>query len=873
MAKIPSGGGRSAGRGAEVMRLHVFRSLLTRGRRLLAVHQARGRDPDLEQAILRVGLGGLILGYALSRLLVADPDLLYGLQIACVVMTLHVMFGAWQIWYLRATRHPTPRLRVAGIVVDMAASTIGMSVTGEFGVPLVGMFLFVTVGNGFRFGPRYLLIAYWMSLAGFTSIILFNDFWIHHRAVGVGLLLTLAVVPLYVLVLLTRLTAQKDAAEQLSNAKSRFVANVSHELRTPLTGVFAVYDLLQQRRMPPDERELVGMLGSAVATLKVSVDAVLQMSKLEAGAETATLRPFNLHYFVQQMSAQVKPQATAKGLSWNVQVDAQVPATVSGDKDHLSHVIGNLLNNAFKFTHAGGVTLRVACVADRTRFEIADTGIGISLELQEHLFERFVQADSSKTRRYGGTGLGTAIARELAELMGGQIGVVSAPGQGSTFWVEVPLVEVTDAVPPASDIRGMAQVVAWSEAEAAEVARAAEACGLTVAVRAPEASAEAPMSSPAQPFAVAFVMNAQAAADCLQARLGEVPALESPCIVIAPDPTPGQSAMLYRAGAVAVVPAHAVAHSLPVVLAGLANRLETQATSALAEATARGVVRPLRIVLADDNKANRLLLARILSNAGHTVLEAERGDSAFDLMGDAEVDLAILDLNMPEMSGPDAVKLQRAGEIGASRLPILIVSADATPAAREESLLAGADEFLTKPVSASLLLAAIERVVAGIERRGEAPRATTLRGDQRAAEGGIDGNAVQGLVDPDRIAALRRIARGDAAFMEKYVLASLSDLDLAMTALSEAAATGELRAARDALHAMEGTAASLGARAVVAGCRTVRSHVETPLDPDLPAALASLSMNYALTKSTVRASLHSERQSAARSPWTPTARP
>jgi len=417
----------------------TFLAAASRVRKLLAMHQARGRDPDLEQAILRVGLGSLILSYAVSRLFVATDELVFGLQIACAVMTFHVLFGGWQIWYLRSTHQATPRLRVAGIVVDMAASTIGMGTTGEFGVPLVGMYLFVTVGNGFRFGPRYLLIAYWLSLSGFLLLLIFNEFWIQHRAIGVGLLLTLAVVPLYVLVLLTRLTAQKDAAEQLSNAKSRFVANVSHELRTPLTGVSAVYDLLLMRRLPPDERELVGMLGKAVSTLKVSVDAVLQMSKLEAGAETTNQRPFNLRYFLQQMAAQMRAQATSKGVDWKLEIGTTVPATVVGDKDHLSHVIGNLLNNAFKFTHDGSVSLRVATTIDGMRFEVVDTGIGIPIDHQEHLFDRFVQVDNSKTRRYGGTGLGTAIARELTELMGGRIGVVSAPGQGSMFWVELPL--------------------------------------------------------------------------------------------------------------------------------------------------------------------------------------------------------------------------------------------------------------------------------------------------------------------------------------------------------------------------------------------------------------------------------------------------
>ena len=194
----------------------------------------------------------------------------------------------------------------------------------EAGVPVIGIYLWVTVGNGFRFGPRYLLVAYWLSLVGFSALLLFVPFWQSHRAIGVGYMAVLAVIPLYVLVLLSRLTAQKDAAEQLSNAKSRFVANVSHELRTPLTGVFAVYDLLRARRMVPDDRELVGMLGSAITTLKGSVDAVLQMSKLEAGAERAEPRPFNLWFFLQQITALARPQAATRNLAWHLHVESDV---------------------------------------------------------------------------------------------------------------------------------------------------------------------------------------------------------------------------------------------------------------------------------------------------------------------------------------------------------------------------------------------------------------------------------------------------------------------------------------------------------------------------------------------------------------------
>ena len=403
-----------------------------------AVRVTKRRDPDLEQAVLRVIISFLVFGYALG-IVVVEGKLSYGLQVALIASALNTVVGACMWWQLRRDPERHPSLRYIGIVSDLTTTTIGMTGGDEAGVPLIGIYLWVTIGNGFRFGARYLLVSYWVSLVGFGALLIFVPFWQTHRAIGLGFMAVLAVIPLYMLVLLSRLNAQKDAAEQLSNAKSRFVANVSHELRTPLTGVFAVYDLLRMRKMVPDDQELVGMLGSAVNTLKTSVDAILQMSKLEAGAEQTELRPFNLWYFLHQLAASARPQATAKSLAWHLNIEPDVPSIVQGDSNHLSHALGNLVNNAFKFTHSGSVSLRVIrTMQGRVRFEVTDTGIGIPLEQQERLFERFVQVDQSATRRFGGTGLGTSIAHDLVKLMGGRIGVISAPGQGSTFWIELP---------------------------------------------------------------------------------------------------------------------------------------------------------------------------------------------------------------------------------------------------------------------------------------------------------------------------------------------------------------------------------------------------------------------------------------------------
>jgi len=216
----------------------------TKMRRVLGVYQARTRDPDVEQAWLRIGICVLAFAYV-WYLILKEHAITPGLWMGLSASLGDIAVAGYMIWRLRRSAAPVVRLRLLGIIADNTALTVGMAGAGEGGVAMIGVYLWVTIGNGFRFGPRYLLASYWLSIFGFGLQLLLVPFWEQHRVVGVGLFLAGAIVPLYVLVLLIRLTGQKDAAEQLSNAKSRFVANVSHELRTPLTGVFAVYDLLR----------------------------------------------------------------------------------------------------------------------------------------------------------------------------------------------------------------------------------------------------------------------------------------------------------------------------------------------------------------------------------------------------------------------------------------------------------------------------------------------------------------------------------------------------------------------------------------------------------------------------------------------------
>lgn len=813
------------------------------------------------QAKVRVAVCSAALAYVCG-VIWWEGQITSGLALGLAASIADIIVGACMIWWLTKSNRFVVPLRYLGIFADNVALTLGMIGAAEYGVAVFGVYLWVTIGNGIRFGRRFLVVSWGLSLILFAAQLRIVPFWRDNLPIGFGLLVALFFVPFYALHLANTLRRQKEAAEQLSNAKSRFVANVSHELRTPLTGVFAVYDLLRARKMTADDRELVGMLGSAVKKLKASVDAVLQMSKLEAGAERAERRPFNLWFLLQQLAALVRPQSAAKGLAWHLRIDPNVQPSIVGDPSHISHILGNLLNNAFKFTSAGSVSLRVFTAGEgQIRFEVIDTGIGIALDQQEHLFERFVQVDSSATRRHGGTGLGTSIARDLTELMGGKIGVVSAPGQGSTFWVELPL-SPYDAGPQTPEWGARRQVLIVGEANesTAGLESALQNLGLEPVLKGDTAIHAPPSFDPQTYLAAVIAMPAADAAAYAESVLRERAGLACPWLVMAPTFSEMQRASLLQNGTAGLILVPPKANELRSIFAALAFRLDLPAMGEDARVATAGVVKPLTILLADDNKSNQLLLSRILKDAGHAVKTVERGDDAFDMMASGGLDLAILDLNMPDMTGPDVIKLYRASSVGGTKLPILILSADATPVAKQESISAGADEFLTKPVTAAVLLGAIERLSAGYAARGEP--------ELRAARSGVTrtpASAAPVLVDPDRVQALRRIARGDSKFLDAYVNAAFTDLERALANLSVATGSSDVRAVRDALHIVEGTGASLGAVALVSNCRSMRPYLTAAQDPDRPGMLAELSTIYALTKSTILASLHEKTDAVPRS--------
>src|SRR6185437_5696582 len=232
--------------------------------------------------------------------------------------------------------------------------------------------------------------------------------------------------PLYVSTLLKRIQEARARAEEANVAKTSFLANMSHEMRTPLNGIVGVVDLLRTTAMSAQQTELVGLLRHSISVLRSLVDDVLDITKIEAGRLTIEVVPFDLHASVNGLIQLLRPHAQAKGLALNAVVDPALEYRLKGDSHHLRQILLNLLGNAIKFTERGEVSLVVTLKQETesgvtARFEVNDTGIGIAAAALPKIFERFVQADQSTTRKYGGTGLGTTISKQLVELMGGNI--------------------------------------------------------------------------------------------------------------------------------------------------------------------------------------------------------------------------------------------------------------------------------------------------------------------------------------------------------------------------------------------------------------------------------------------------------------------
>jgi two-component system sensor histidine kinase RpfC len=394
-------------------------------------------DSEHEQAIIRVIVGGAAAAYLLYIILTGSESSTVRLVTAICIAVFFITALAIILWIVAAPA-ANPRRRILGIVLDNTATTVALFTNGELATPLFVVYLWVSFGNGFRYGRQYLFLSMTLGLLGFCSVLLVSEEWSADPSVSIGLLTGLVLLPLYVASLLRNLEDALYRAEVANRAKSNFLATMSHEIRTPLNGLIGVLDLLDMTELRPNQQHYVDLMKSSSVWLMNVISDGLDFTKIEADELIIEPVVTEIRVAVSEITAVFSEVAGAKGLSLISDVDESVPRYLVCDKTRLAQVLNNLLDNAVKFTRQGQVRLSVTAdghSVERVRlgFRVEDTGAGIAEDDLDSVFLPFKQTAHDDLGDGGGTGLGLAIAGRLVELMGGIVNVESELGAGTAF--------------------------------------------------------------------------------------------------------------------------------------------------------------------------------------------------------------------------------------------------------------------------------------------------------------------------------------------------------------------------------------------------------------------------------------------------------
>ena len=808
--------------------------MIGRARELAVRLRGRLRDrPDSEheQALVRLAVGAAFFLYLLPEALRDGLDAGVGATFLLLPMFGFMVLAAAIFASIVISPGASPVRRVLGAVVDSAATSYFMVRTGVNGLPLYVVYLWIIVGNGFRYGKAYLVNTLVLSGVGFTVVLYASPFWQAHLGVGGTLLLAMVALSMYVLTLVKRLNDAIRRAEAANLAKRQFVSTVSHEMRTPLNAIIGMIELLRDSALSGEQAGMVKTIGASSRAMLGLIEDVLDFSKIEAGKLTIAKERFDLYALANGVMQMLRAQAEAKGLSFVSMVMPDVPSVARGDEAHLRQVLINLLANAVKFTEKGGVTLHVSRVdggpeAVTLKFSIRDTGIGIAPQDQRRIFESFTQADQTQTRRFGGTGLGTTIAKQLVELMGGRMGLESAVGLGSTFWFELPLALDADErrdQEPAERIEMPVLAIGFPAEPFAQIESMIRGWG-GVCVRAmgPDDAvahlhaAERDGQSPG--CALLYASDAGGAerdVTRLRRQLGTKPL---PVALCAPAASDIHRTPIVQGGYSAVL-------SLPAAKRMLFNTLYAFTAAGEADGVVfisdylkrREGVRRLKVLVADDNAVNRTVLAKILERANHELTLVESGEEAVDAAQRERFDIAILDRNMPGLSGVEAVRALRVMELGGRRLPVIVLSADVTEEARREAVDAGADLYLTKPVQATKLLESLVTLCAPAETAARVP-----------AEAAASAQAAGGVLDYEQLTLLEGLgSRSD--FMERLISVFVEDSGTLMDKMDVAVEGRRFGELRSLIHALRGSAGSIGAEGLTRACGRLQELAEGEL--------------------------------------------